>query len=685
MAEETPVSSTWDAMRQRKLVQWALAYLAGAWVLLQALGLAAESYEWPHMIMRLAFGVLALGFVATLVLAWYHGERGEQEIRGTELLILALLLAVGGGLLWYTERSGRAHMQSATQDSTGDVAASAAIPAKSIAVLPFENLSGDKDNIYFVGGMQDEILTRLAGIRDLKVISRSSTAKYVSHPDDLRTVGKQLGVATVLEGSVQKAGDAVHINVRLVDARDDNQLWAESYDRDLKDIFGVERDVAQKVADALKARLMPAESALIAKIPTRDTQAYDLYLRAGYHFHRADDQNVLMVVEMPQAIALYEQALDSDPNFALAAAMQARSHMNMYWFGRDRTPARLDAAKAAAERSLALQPDLGEGHLALGLYHYWGHRDYTQAAHEWALASRTMPNSADIERYLAAMATRQGRSDDAIAHGQKAIALAPRSADPYNQLGSMYTGHHQYARAEQFYLRAAAVTQDPGEERMWIALNRLDWKGDLDTMRAALAAMAPGSDLAIGNANYSYKLAWLSRDYAAAAKVAESDKRPTWSTQTNNILPRELFAAWAYEAMGDRAKSAAVYASVRDQVQDALKTSPEDHNLHLALGFAQAGLGDRQSAIHEAEQNAALLPVTKDAVSGVGNLVLLAQLYVRVGDADAALKLLDQALAMPSGQTISPALLKLDPVWDRLRKDPRFGALLTKYASIGRD
>jgi serine/threonine-protein kinase len=197
--------------------------------------------------------------------------------------------------------------------------------------------------------------------------------------------------------------------------------------------------------------------------------------------------------------------------------------------------------------------------------------------------------------------------------------------------------------------------------------------------------MVPGSDLAIGNANYSFKLAWLSRDYAAAAKVAESDKRPSWSTQTNNILPRELFAAWAYEAMGDRAKSAALYASVRDQVQDTLKTSPEDHNLHLALGFAQAGLGNRQSAIREAEQNAALLPVTKDAVSGVGNLVLLAQLYVRVGDADAALKLLDQALAMPSGQTISPALLKLDPVWDKLRKDPRFGALLTKYASIGQN
>src|SRR5690348_10164599 len=224
-------------LKQRKLVQWALAYVAAAWAVLQALGLAVDSYDWPHGVMRIAFAVIALGFVVALVLAWYHGERGAQRVTGTELLILALLLAIGGGLLWRFERTTSATSSpDAAQRNPGAtllMTPIVAIPAKSIAVLPFENLSGDKDNAYFADGMQDLILTKLADIGDLKVISRTSTAKYQSHPDNLKIIAQQLGVAAILEGSVQKAGNQVLVNVQLIDAHTDSHIWADSYTRTL--------------------------------------------------------------------------------------------------------------------------------------------------------------------------------------------------------------------------------------------------------------------------------------------------------------------------------------------------------------------------------------------------------------------------------------------------------------------
>jgi serine/threonine-protein kinase len=314
------------------------------------------------------------------------------------------------------------------------VPAPAAAPAKSIAVLPFENLSEDKANAYFATGMQDEILTRLASIHDLKVISRTSTLKYQSHPEDLRTVGAQLGVASVLEGSVQRAGDQVHINLQLIDASDDSHLWAQSYDREIKDIFAVERDIAQSVADALKAQLMPAEATRVAATPTQNPAAYDFYLRGMAHFNKAYDQDVLTAAEVPQAIALFEQALAADPKFALADAQLAYAHMFMYFNAADRTETRLAAAKTAVDRSLASQPDLGEAHFALAVYHYWGRREYGPALEQLRLARETLPNSADVVTIIAAVARRQNRWDEAITGFRQATLLDPRSSIALDQL-----------------------------------------------------------------------------------------------------------------------------------------------------------------------------------------------------------------------------------------------------------
>ncbi|HSE13694.1 MAG TPA: hypothetical protein VLB69_13770 [Rudaea sp.] len=554
---------------------------------------------------------------------------------------------------------------------------SAAAPAKSIAVLPFENLSKDEDNAYFASGMRDEILTRLAAVRDLKVISRTSTEQYASHPPNLKVVATQLGVASVLEGSVQKAGDAVHINVQLIDARTDNHLWAQSYDRDLKDIFGVERAVAENVAEALKAQLLPAETARISAIPTQDPQAYDLYLRAGYHAKLGMEQDARVRSETPQAIALYEQALERDPNFALASSALAQGHMFMYWLGGDRNPAHVAAARAAAERALALQPDLGEGHLAMALYYYWGHRDYALALQELAVARRTLPNSADVELYFAAVARRQGHWDDAIAGFQHAVALDPRSSRYSDQLGQTYQQLRRYADADRAYAKAVMLAQDPVDERIRYALNDVAWKGDLAPLRAALGTPAPADESRPGNAIHLYRLGWWSRDYRAAARVAESSNIDQWDNLSNVVLPARLYLAWAYESLGAGPKARILYADLKDQAEAARPEQMDDENLHLTLAFADAGLGLKQEAVREGQKVASLVPVGKDAFSAPSYLVFLAQLHLRLGDSKIALDLLERLFKIPSGNVISPALLKLDPVWDPIRNDPRFAQLLT--------
>src|SRR6478752_3928410 len=293
-------------LKQRKLVQWAIAYVAAAFALLQGIDIVAQQFGWPEAVRRGITLALVVGFFVTLVLAWYHGERGAQRVTGTELLILALLLALGGGFLWRFA-SGAREPAAKVVPAEKTTTTVSPILAKSIAVLPFENLSDDKGAAYFADGIQDEILTKLAGIADLKVISRTSTAKYKSKPEDLKTVSQQLGVATVLEGSVQKAADKVRVNVQLIDARTDSHLWAKTYDREIKDVFAVESEVAQEIADSLQAKLSPAEANTLGAVPTKNTAAYDLFLKGEYEFKLAT--NSLRPESFDQAVSWYQQAI----------------------------------------------------------------------------------------------------------------------------------------------------------------------------------------------------------------------------------------------------------------------------------------------------------------------------------------------------------------------------------------
>jgi TolB-like protein len=668
-------------LRERKLVQWTLAYIAAAFALIQVLDIVAQRFGWPEQAMRLVIVALSVGLFVTLVLAWYHGERGVQRATGTELMILALLLAIGGGLLWKFAGGARddaaTRPASARADANAAPGTAAAIPAKSIAVLPFENFSDDKANAYFAGGMRDEILTRLAGIRDLKVISRTSTEQYASHPPDLKAVGKQLGVATVLEGSVQRAGDTVHINLQLIDTQSESHVWAESYDRDVKDIFAVERDIAQTVAGALKAKLLPEEIERVGEVATQNTQAHDLYLRGRAYFNRANDQFALTATETPQAIALFEQALAKDPGFALAEADLAYAHMNMYWFAPDRTPARLAAAKAAVDQALVHQPGLVEAQLPLALYYYWGFRDYAQALQHLEIARRAKPNDADVVQFIASIARRQAQWERAIEGYREAAALNPRASIAHFLTGEIYLQLRHYAESEQAQLRAIDLAADPGAAHVRHAETLLYWKGDLAALRAALDALTPGSDAYSGNVSWFYRLAWWTRDYARAIRIAESNAADTWTEAGNLVLPRKLGLAQAYAAAGDAARAKQLFVEVREQLQSALQVSPQSPDLHIALGFADGGLGMKEEAIEEGKKGVALMPTSLDAFTGPVYLGKLAQIYVRVGANDEAIDILQKLFAMPAGHVVTPALLKLDPVWDPLREDARFKQLLT--------
>jgi TolB-like protein/Flp pilus assembly protein TadD len=678
-------------LQRRHVVRVAVAYAVAAWVLLQLASIVFPTFGAPDWVLKVVIAILALGFPIALILAWAF-EMTPEGIRRTEpahspdarapeqdhrvgrslnTVVIGVLAVAVVILLW------RQFGNHAATGESKSAAAAAAAPGKSIAVLPFESLSEDKSNAYFATGMQDEILTRLAGIRDLKVISRTSTAQYASHPTDLKTVGLQLGVAAVLEGTVQKAGEAAHINLQLIDTQTDGHLWAESYDRELKDIFAVERDVAEKVAGKLKATLMPEEAARVASVPTQDAEAYDLYLRALAFANHANDQYGLTQVLMPQAIDLLQQAFARDPKFAKVAALLSRAHMYMYFFGPDRTDARLEAAKDAADQALALQPELGEAHFALAFYWYWGFRDYEHAQAELDLARKTLPHSFDVEEISAAVARRQGKWDQTLEGLRRAQEFDPRNSSPAFEFGQTYAQLRRYAEADQNYARAAELSADPALSQIRRAQNTAIWKGDLAPLHATLAALAPTSDAYRTSRSAFFDVAWWSRDFATAARVAEESTQTTWTfSRGNSVTPRMLRLAWAYSAKGDKVKATPLYTDVHAEYQTAVRERPGDWDRHMALGLAAAGLGLKDEAIAEGRRAVELLPITRDAFAGPEYLGYLAQLYVSVGENDQAIALLQQVMSIPAGLSMSAALLRLDPTWDPLRNDPRFQKLI---------
>jgi TolB-like protein/Tfp pilus assembly protein PilF len=684
-------------LKRRNVYKVAVAYAVVSWLLIQIATQLFPFFDIPNWAVRVVVVLLALGFPVALVLAWAfeitpEGIKAESEIApnesitrhtGRKLVGVTIAVAVIASGLFVFQLL-RPRLTKVTQPPAPPaVAAPAVIPAKSIAVLPFENLSRDPDNVYFVDGIQDEILTRLAKISALKVISRTSTMRYASKPDNLREIAKQLGVANILEGSVQRAAGAMRVNVQLIEAESDSHLWAESYDREIKNIFSVESEVAQAVADALKARLLPAESVRIANVPTRNPEAYDLFLKGQYLFSQLQTSaSKDPAADGRTATDQYRRAVSADPDFALAYARLSYLLSYLHWYNVDNSPAIVEDARAAAERALTLQPNLPEAHLAMGYVHYWGHRAYEAALQEFGIARNGLPNDAEVLAALGYVHRRQGVADRGIPELQQAMVLDPRDPTLPREIANSYTALRRYADADTYYGRSLAIFPDDVEALEQRAANSI-YRGDTVAAARMLEAVPPGTDPQGTVSLLRFKLAMITRhpDQALAA-LAQS---PEWlmTRWEHSVVPRSLLRGQALTRKGESGPARAAFLEAKEQLEELLKNPQQTADAQSYLGLTYAGLGEKEQALKAAGTAVELLSMSRDVIVGAFHLERLAQVEAQVGETQSAIEHLEQLLSGPGGETVSIATLKIDPVWDSIRNDPRFQVLLTKYRAEG--
>ena len=660
----------WQRLKQRKIVQWALAYVAGAFALLQGIDIVAQQFGWPGSLQRGITLALALGFFVTLVLAWYHGERGAQKASGTELILLALLLTVGGGLLWRFAPS-----QGAVPQAVSTTAASAAaIPGKSVAVLPFENLSADKDNEYFVAGMQDLILTKLAEIGDLKVISRTSTMKYRSRPDNLRQVGRELGVAHVLEGSVQRRGEVVLINVQLIDAANDAHLWAESYQRTLDNVFGVEHEVANAVATALSARLLPADQQGTGNAPTASQQAYDLFLRGEYEMRKfyASTNDA----DINSAIAHYEQAVTIDPRFALAYAGLSRARLLLYWSGNGTVPDRTlgAAARDAASRATQVAPGLPEVLLAKANVEYRLDLDYEGALASFEAVLALRPQSVDALMGKAQALRRLGRYDEAITAYSSAVAIDPRDSAPLTDRAITRFLVGDLVAAESDLRRSLSI--NPEDDYAAQNLGALLLFRDGDSAKA-LAALQGNS---LPTTSIRVQALAMQHQFDAAFKALDQGDRIGNDEQSYAIARAQVLAS-----MGRRQDARQLLlphmADFRKTIVALPVNSGSGQRARIELGMAEAIIGNERQAVALVEESVRLLPPEKDEANGSAGLGQASRVYAMLGRTDLLLPMLARIRALKgTDMATSAAILRLDPVFAKVHDDPRFQAEIRRFA-----
>ena len=686
------MTDLWTKLKQRKLVQWVAAYVAFAFALLQGIDLVAQPFGWPASVLRLAILVLAVGFILALLLAWYHGEQGRQRVSGTELMIITLVLVFGGVLLWFVGRSATPTAMPATPVTSKPIAStasassvahkpsppatSAAITAKSIAVLPFENLSADKNNAYFANGMQDLILTKLADIGQLKVISRTSTAKYASHPDDLKTIAQQLGVANILEGSVQKAGDQVLINVQLINAQTDAHIWAQAYTRTLDNVFGVEGEVADKIADSLKTKLTPTESKQLGTALSTDPRANDLYLRAEYYFNHTTSLADLPMAR--RAVTSFKQAIARVPDFALARAHLSHVESWLAWHGGAGDDiSQLEAdAHAQAERSLQLAPDLADAHLAMGYYEYYVKGNYDAALKSFATALRIRPNDADAYAAQGYVLRRHRRFNEAIDAFKQSLVLDPRSSLVAMMLGETYQAVGKYGEAETALRRALAL--DPGNDfaRNAYASVILSRSGDLN--RALAEAQGDGDRSKMARTFYLT----MQHKYAAAIELLRTIPDTAFLAFPGT---KDVLFALIYQFSGNATQARSHYAKALPLLRARLPLESGHPGavavLWARIGTTQIGLGNKDAGISAIKASLEASRKTSDYLMQSSIIRFAAENYAQAGMADKAVSLLEQKFSTPGGLSdYAPSMLWLDPVWDPIRKAPEFQALLKKYA-----
>jgi TolB-like protein/predicted Zn-dependent protease len=548
------------------------------------------------------------------------------------------------------------------------------VPEKSIAVLPFENLSRDPDNAYFADGIQEEVLTRLAKIADLKVISRTSTQRYQSKPSNLAEIAKQLGVAHILEGSVQKAADQVRVNVQLVNARTDFHLWAETYDRKLTDIFAVESEIAKGIAESLQAKLTGHEEKALAVKPTNNPEAYDAYLRGLAFEARSIYSDTLL-----KAIDLYERAVQLDPNFALAWARLSRA--DAYLNLRDTTTAHQQAAKAALEDAQKLEPNSSETLLALGYYQYCVLRDYGLAKTTFKQVSRILPSSSEVPMALGRIARREGHWDESIAYFEQALALDPRNVELLIDTAGAYAALRQFPAALKLYDRALdIVPNDLG----WIAAKADIYQAEGNLQEAAkLLTEADAQSPSPTMFRAKITQLRLERNFGEAVRLLQARQTQFHFTSEIDKAVDQLYLAGTQRLAGDTASAKATAEQARNTLGQLYKNQPDNENLAAFLAVAYAWLNQKDSALKEAERAITLFPSAKDALVGPGLEENMALVEMITGENSRAISTLTRLLRTPYkgwlyGTPVTRSLLRLDPLWDPLRADPAFQKLCEK-------
>jgi len=586
-------------------------------------------------------------------------------------LIIVTALAAAAGFYIFSHRS------------TWIRSASAAIPEKSIAVLPFENLSRDPDNAYFADGIQDEILTRLSKIADLKVISRTSTQQYQSKPGNLPEIARQLGVAHILEGSVQKAGNAVHINVQLIKAATDAHLWGESYDRELQNIFGVEGEVAKAIADQLRAKLTGQEEQVIAAKPTDNPEAYDAYLR-GLAYTLKTGANT--PVNTLGAQKYLRDAVKLDPKFALAWALLSTTESRGYiTLNLQPTVALREEARQAAETALTLQSNLGEALLAKGYYHYSCLKDYDTAVRYFEQARPLLPNSSQIPEALAYVTRRRGQWDRSEAYFNEAERLDPRNAYMLSQHAQSYLLLRRFPEAQRKLDQVLNITPDDVDTLVFKGVIA-QCEGDLPRAAALLAPLHPNADDTSAFETQVYQAILERHPAPAISRLQEILAKPDPALGFYNGELR-FFLGWAQEVGGEHAAAQETWRQARNELEPFLNEQPDNYALIGDLALISAALGDKAAALALTQKAIAASPLEKDALNGSGALEFLARVLAQAGEPDRALAAIEKMLSIPSGGSftvgipLTPALLRLDPMFDPLRNDPRFQRLAASEAS----
>jgi serine/threonine protein kinase/Tfp pilus assembly protein PilF len=546
----------------------------------------------------------------------------------------------------------------------------AAIPEKSIAVLPFENLSKDEENAFFAGGVQDEVLSDLAKIADLKVISRTSVMKYKTGPErNLREIARTLGVSYVVEGSVQRAGARIRVSAQLIDARSDSHVWAEHYDRDFADVFAIQSEIAQQIADQLRSKLSPVEKARLHLRPTESGEAYLIYLQAQAALTRPQSHD-----DLEKVAQLYEKAIQLDPSFALAFAQLSYTESTLY-LGTG-NPSSLEKARTAAIEAIRLQPGLPEAHLALGYLYYRGDRDYQRALDELAIAKVGLPNDSEIFLVIGSIERRQGKWSQSTIHLEKAASLNPKDASLWANLATNYQALRNFPAAATALDRGAAAEPNYFMIHYLRARLEIDWKGDTDAMERLLLQTPQSSDPDGQVTLARFQLELLQRKYDEALQALYNSPRDRFSGWKAGVpFPKPFLSAQAYQLANDKGKAYASFEEAQRIIESDLQENPLDASRHAILGLVFAGLGRNNDAIREGKRAVELLPESKDALDGPVMTLALAQIYAMIGDSDSALPLLEHSISLPGGVTIS--VLRLDPAWDPLRRDLRFQKLLT--------